>query len=89
MTDENEIQELVKKAQGGDSESFGLIYDTYARQVHNFLFGKLRHQQVCEDMVHTVFLKAWTNLKSYQPRAGAKFFFAAKVFKTSFSFCLK
>jgi RNA polymerase sigma-70 factor, ECF subfamily len=24
-------------------------------------------------LVHTVFLKAWTNLRSYQPRANAKF----------------
>lgn len=73
MMQESVIQDLVKKAQDGSSEAFGHIYDTYAKQVHNFLFSKVRHTQVCEDLVHTVFLKAWTNLKSYQPRSSAKF----------------
>jgi RNA polymerase sigma-70 factor (ECF subfamily) len=73
MLQENEVQNLVARAKLGESEAFGQIYETYAKQVHNFLFNKVRHQQVCEDLVHTVFLKAWTNLNSYQPRAGAKF----------------
>jgi RNA polymerase sigma-70 factor, ECF subfamily len=70
---ENDVQKLVVLAQNGDSDAFGQIYDLYAKQIHNFLFGKLRHQQICEDLVHTVFLKAWTNLKSYHPRTNVKF----------------
>ncbi len=70
---ESEVQDLVKKAQDGSSEAFGHIYDTYSKQVYNFLFSKVRHPEVCEDLVHTVFLKTWTNLKSYQPRSSAKF----------------
>ncbi|MBX4191208.1 MAG: RNA polymerase sigma factor [Candidatus Doudnabacteria bacterium] len=73
MVSENDVQKLVVLAQNGDSEAFGQIYDQYARQIHNFLLGKLRHQQVCEDLVHTVFLKAWTNLKSYHQRTNVKF----------------
>ncbi len=73
MQQESDVQNLVSQAQSGDSEAFGRIYDLYARQVHNFLFGKVRHTQTCEDLVHTVFLKAWTNLKSYQPRSNVKF----------------
>lgn len=70
---ESDVQNLVAKAQIGDSQAFGQIYELYAKQIHNFLFSKLRHTQVCEDMVHTIFLKAWTNLKTYQPRSNAKF----------------
>jgi len=73
MWQEDDVQKLVKRAQAGDSEAFGQIYDLYAKQVFNFLFGKVRHKEVCEDLVHTVFLKTWTNIKSYQPRANAKF----------------
>jgi RNA polymerase sigma-70 factor (ECF subfamily) len=73
MLQETEIRGLVKKAQDGDSQAFGQIYDTYAKRVHNFLFSKIQHTETCEDMVHTVFLKAWTNLKSYKPQANAKF----------------
>ena len=73
MMQENDVQNLVSSAQNGNSEAFGQIYDLYAKQVHNFLFSKIQHKQACEDLVHTVFLKAWTNLKSYQPRSSAKF----------------
>ncbi len=70
---ESDVQNLVSSAQKGNSEAFGQIYDLYAKQIHNFLFSKIQHKQACEDLVHTVFLKAWTNLKSYQPRSNAKF----------------
>ena len=73
MQNENEIQNLVNLAKAGDKDAFGAIYEAYARQIYNFLFNKLRHKEVCEDLVHTVFLKAWTNLNSYQTRPSAKF----------------
>jgi len=70
---ENDIQKLVLAAQNGDSGAFGQIYDLFSRQIFNFLFSKVRHRQTCEDLVHTVFLKAWTNLQTYRPRTNAKF----------------
>lgn len=73
MLPENEVQNLVSRAQTGDSEAFGQIYDLYSKQVFNFLLGKTAHRETTEDLVHTVFLKAWTNLRSYQPRSSAKF----------------
>jgi RNA polymerase sigma-70 factor, ECF subfamily len=73
MIEEIDVQNLVRRAQDGEQEAFSLIYDNYAQPIYNFLMGKVRHREVCEDLVHTVFLKAWMNLKSYQPRPNAKF----------------
>jgi RNA polymerase sigma-70 factor (ECF subfamily) len=73
MLQETDIQNLIRAAQKGDSESFGQIYSLYARQIYNFLFSKLKHRETTEDIVHTVFLTAWTNLHSYKPHANAKF----------------
>src|SRR6185436_8469547 len=73
MMQENDIQKLVSSAQNGDSDAFGQIYDLFSRQIFNFLFSKLRHKETSEDLVHTVFLKAWTNLRTYRPRVTAKF----------------
>ena len=73
MIEEIDVQNLVRRAQDGEQEAFGLIYDNYAQPIYNFLMSKVRHREVCEDLVHTVFLKAWMNLKSYQPRPSAKF----------------
>jgi RNA polymerase sigma-70 factor (ECF subfamily) len=73
MVEEPKIQELIAEAQGGNSEAFGRIYDLYAAKLFNFLLSKVRHKQTSEDLLHTVFLKAWDNLNSYQPRPTAKF----------------
>lgn len=73
MAEESQIQAWVAQAQDGDSEAFGAIYDLYAAKIFNFLVGKLRHKQTAEDLLHTVFLKAWENLSKYEPRSSAKF----------------
>ena len=73
MLQEHEIQTLVQRAQAQDQGAFGEIYDLFAKPLYNFLFGKVRHQQTAEDLLHTVFLKAWQNIQSYQPRSTAKF----------------
>jgi len=73
MVSEQEIQELVSKAKQADESAFGQLYDIFSQQVFNFLLGKLAHKQTAEDLVQTVFLKAWTNLQKYQQRPSAKF----------------
>ncbi|MBI4363672.1 MAG: sigma-70 family RNA polymerase sigma factor [Candidatus Doudnabacteria bacterium] len=73
MLQEREIQNLIKQAQDGDKQAFGQIYEIYAQQIYNFLFSRLRHKETSEDLLHTIFLKAWTNLTRYQPQRTAKF----------------
>ena len=73
MLPEADIQNLIIRAQDGDREAFGQIYDLFAARLFNFLVGKVKHKEICEDLVQTVFLKAWTNLGSYKPRSSAKF----------------
>ena len=70
--DESGIQQLVLDAQNGNQESFGRIYELFAGRIFNFLLVRVRHQQTAEDLLHTVFLKAWGNLGSYV-RTKAKF----------------
>jgi RNA polymerase sigma-70 factor (ECF subfamily) len=71
--EDSDVKIIVAKAQTGDADAFGQIYDLYSKQIYNFLFNKLRHKETAEDLVHTVFLKAWTNLRSYKPQSTAKF----------------
>ncbi|HYE22560.1 MAG TPA: sigma-70 family RNA polymerase sigma factor [Verrucomicrobiae bacterium] len=72
MVEESEIQGLIDLAKQGDSNAFGRIYDLYADRMFNFLIFRVRHKETAEDLLHTTFLKAWTNLKSYT-RQNAKF----------------
>jgi len=73
MVNEKEIQKLITESQKGNREAFGQIYDTYSQQMLNFLIGKLAHRQAAEDLLQTVFIKAWTNINRYQTRSTAKF----------------
>ncbi len=67
MAQEDAIQKLVKEAQNGDSNAYGELYDIFSQRLFNFLVGKTRHKELTEDLLHTVFLKAWSNLNSYIP----------------------
>jgi RNA polymerase sigma-70 factor (ECF subfamily) len=69
MTSElNKINDLVlvRQAQAGQSESFGLLYDAYIKKIHDFVYYKTLHKNTTEDIVSEVFLKAWKNIKQFQ-----------------------
>lgn len=73
MTDESQVQKLVRRATEGSSDSFGKLYDLYSQQLFNFILSKVRHKPTAEDILHTVFLKAWNNLPKYKQQSTAKF----------------
>ncbi len=62
MTD----NELVALAQTGSSDAFSRLYDTYIRKIYNFVYYKTLNKEVAEDIVSSVFLKAWRSLDTYK-----------------------
>jgi len=67
-----EIQ-LITKAQSGDEQAFGELYDIWAAKVYRFAFTKVKSVPVAEDITADVFLKAWQKLHQYKPRTGISF----------------
>jgi RNA polymerase sigma-70 factor (ECF subfamily) len=71
-TDQNwqelEDIELIKYAQSGDTEAFGVIYERYARVIYRFLNAHLNNFQDAEDILADVFLRVWKVLPKYQDR---------------------
>ncbi|PIT92900.1 MAG: RNA polymerase subunit sigma-70 [Candidatus Harrisonbacteria bacterium CG10_big_fil_rev_8_21_14_0_10_38_8] len=59
-------KDLIKKAQRGDSDAFGLLYDQYVTQIYRFIYLKVSHKEQAEDLSHEVFLKAWKNLPNFK-----------------------
>jgi RNA polymerase sigma-70 factor, ECF subfamily len=72
MLTEQEIQNIVSKAQKGDNNSFAVIYDLFSPRIFGFLMSRLKHRQTAEDLTHTVFVKTWSSLPSYK-QGSAKF----------------
>jgi len=67
-----ELSALVAKAQDGDSEAFGKIYDAYLTPVYRYVVFRFP-QELAEDLVADVFVKSWEKLSSYRPRTGIPF----------------
>ncbi|MCP6720064.1 MAG: sigma-70 family RNA polymerase sigma factor [Patescibacteria group bacterium] len=61
-----EEQELVKKAQKGEPEAFGVLYDKHLTPIYRFIFLKVGNKADAEDLCHQVFLSAWKNIGRYR-----------------------
>jgi len=59
---------VIKGAQKGNSESFGILYDHYSHQIYRFILMRVSHKQEAEDLTHEVFLNAWQNIDNYDYR---------------------
>lgn len=59
-------KELIIKAQNGDSEAFGTLYDLHFTKIYRFIFIKVKHRHNAEDLSHHVFLSAWKNIGGFK-----------------------
>ncbi len=71
------IEEFVIPAQQGDQEAFGKIYDLLVDQIYRYVYYRVQGEEV-EDIVETVFLKVWENIRQYKPQKKS---FSAWVFR--------
>lgn len=71
------IDKFVKLAQKGDQEAFGKLYDILVDQIYRYVYYRVQGEDV-EDIVETVFLKVWENIRQYKPQKKS---FSAWVFR--------
>lgn len=56
---------LVQRAQGGDAEAFGQLYDRYVGQVYRYIAYRVASTQVAEDLTSETFLRALRRIESF------------------------
>jgi RNA polymerase sigma-70 factor (ECF subfamily) len=56
----------VQQAKSGDSEAFARLYDAYVERVYRYIHLRVSEDDLTEDLVSQVFLKAWENLNRYK-----------------------
>ena len=64
---EDQLLESIRKAQQGDTEAFGTVYDYYFDSVYRFVAFRL-HEDLVEDIVADIFVKVWEKLHTYKIR---------------------
>jgi RNA polymerase sigma-70 factor (ECF subfamily) len=72
FSDSNTQRELVQRAQAGDTEAFGYLYDGFIERIYRYVFFRVTDEQTAEDLTSQVFTKAWEKLDRYKP-SGAPF----------------
>jgi RNA polymerase sigma-70 factor, ECF subfamily len=58
------VWELVRRAQGGDAEGFGLLYDRYVDVVFRFLLHRVGDRATAEDFTSETFVRALRRIDS-------------------------
>jgi RNA polymerase sigma-70 factor (ECF subfamily) len=60
-----EVWVLVERAQAGESEAFGLLYDRYVDTVFRFIYFRVGNRQLAEDLTSDTFLRALKRIGSF------------------------
>ena len=55
---------LVFRAKQGEEPAFGQIYELYFEKIFKFIFFRVNHKELAEDLTEEVFIKAWTKISS-------------------------
>ena len=63
---DDEVVELVERAQNGDGEAFARLYDRYVDQTFGYVYRRVQHRQTAEDLVGDVFLRAYRRLSTFE-----------------------
>jgi RNA polymerase sigma-70 factor (ECF subfamily) len=70
--EEQQLQELVTKAQRGDTDAFATLYDHFVDPVYRYASFRLPADTV-EDVCADIFVKVWEKLHTYKARRGIPF----------------
>lgn len=60
--------ELVARAQEGNAEAFGHLYQRYATQIYRYLRSRVGNERDAEDLTEAVFVRSYEALAGYQER---------------------
>src|ERR1051326_7628351 len=63
------LLELLTQAREGKEAAFTALYDLFFEKIYRFIFFRVGHKEVAEDLAEDVFIKAFSSLKTLQKDA--------------------
>ncbi len=66
------IANLVSKAQGGQTEAFGVLYEEHEGQIFRYILARTGQVELAQDLTQEVFVRALDNIGQYHDR-GSQF----------------
>lgn len=68
-----QLELLVTKFQQKDQKAFEELYNMYGDSMHSVIFNIVRDNDIAEEIMQDVFIKAWNNSASYSADKGRFF----------------
>jgi RNA polymerase sigma-70 factor, ECF subfamily len=62
--------DLVLKCKAGEKENFAALYDKYSGKIYNFIYFRVHHKQIAEDLTGQAFFKALERIGQMDPQKG-------------------
>ncbi|HET6910363.1 MAG TPA: ECF subfamily RNA polymerase sigma factor, BldN family [Mycobacteriales bacterium] len=59
------VMDVVRRAQGGDAEAFGELYDRYVDVVYRYIYYRVGNSTLSEDLTSETFMRALRRITSY------------------------
>jgi RNA polymerase sigma-70 factor (ECF subfamily) len=63
---DQQVEAIVDRAVGGDTEAFGRLYDIYADRIYRHIYYRTSNVDDARDLTQEVFTKAWQVLPKYK-----------------------
>ena len=73
MTDTRAIDEaaVLKLCKSGELVAFAALYDAYIQKIYSYIFFRIRHRQIAEDLASQTFVKALEYIASFDSEKGS------------------
>lgn len=71
--DNNQMKEVVLKAQKGDAQAFQLLFDETHNKLFLYTVGHVKEREDALDIVQETYVDLWTSLKRFQYRSHDEF----------------
>lgn len=53
---------VILLAKQGNEQAFGQLYELYFEKIYKFIYFRVSHKEIAEDLAEDVFIKAWTSI---------------------------
>lgn len=73
------LSALMARAQGGDVQAFGALYEALYPRVWSFVWQRTRHREDAEDVVSKTFHRLLEHLDAYDPARGSVAAYALSI----------
>jgi len=59
---EEKLHKAIEECKAGKQESFAVIYDHFSPKLYKFVFFRVGHKEIAEDILADTFVKAWNKI---------------------------